>query len=136
MKYTYCIKIKVKYTKTKQKIREPGRVLHGLFSILHRLSVNIDLGKEFPGITRITTECPKIYRKSVQHLLEYTANLYLSRYSTDLRYIFGHSVVQFYSTKHYGYTSSDWKVTNQKLIDFASERIGNLPHACCVCKKA
>ena len=38
------------------------------------------------------TECPKIYRKSVLHLLKYTANLYLSRGSTDLRYILGHSV--------------------------------------------
>ena len=36
-------------------------------------------------------ECPKIYRKSVLHLLKYTANLYLS--STDMRYILGHSVV-------------------------------------------
>ena len=39
------------------------------------------------------TECPKIYRKSVLHLLKYTANLYLSRCSTDLRYILRHSVV-------------------------------------------
>ena len=31
------------------------------------------------------TECPKNYRKSVQHLLKYTANLYLSRCGTDLR---------------------------------------------------
>ena len=31
------------------------------------------------------TECPKIYRKSVLHLLKYTTNLYLSRCSTDLR---------------------------------------------------
>ena len=31
------------------------------------------------------TECPKSYRKSVLHLLKYTANLYLSRCSTDLR---------------------------------------------------
>ena len=32
-------------------------------------------------------ECPKIYRKSVLHLLKYTTNIYLSRCSTDLRYI-------------------------------------------------
>ena len=38
------------------------------------------------------TECPKIYRKSLRHLLKYTATLYLSRCSTYLRYIFGHSV--------------------------------------------
>ena len=31
------------------------------------------------------TECPKIYRKSVLYLLKYTANLYQSRCSTDLR---------------------------------------------------
>ena len=30
-------------------------------------------------------ECPKIYRKSVLQLLRYTANFYLSRYSTHLR---------------------------------------------------
>ena len=30
------------------------------------------------------TECPKIYRKSVLHLLQYTANLYISRYSREL----------------------------------------------------
>ena len=34
---------------------------------------------------QIATEFPKIYRKSVLHLLKYTANLYLSRCSTDLR---------------------------------------------------
>ena len=33
----------------------------------------------------IDTECPKIYRKSVLHLLKYTVNLYLIRCSTDLR---------------------------------------------------
>ena len=33
----------------------------------------------------LCTECPKIYRKSVLHLLKYTENLYLSRCSTDLR---------------------------------------------------
>ena len=38
------------------------------------------------------TKCPKIYRKYVMHLLKYTANLYLSSYSTDLRSILGHSV--------------------------------------------
>ena len=30
------------------------------------------------------TECPKIYRISVLHLLRYTANLYFSKISTDL----------------------------------------------------
>ena len=39
------------------------------------------------------SECPKIYRKSV-HLLKYTENLYLSRFSTDLQYLLGHLVVQ------------------------------------------
>ena len=32
-----------------------------------------------------STECLKFYRKSVLHLLKYTANLNLSRFSTDLR---------------------------------------------------
>ena len=38
------------------------------------------------------TACPKSYCKSVLHLLKYTANLYLSRCSTYLRKILGHSV--------------------------------------------
>ena len=32
-----------------------------------------------------STECPKIYRKSVLHLLKYRFAVYLSRCSTDLR---------------------------------------------------
>ena len=46
-----------------------------------------------------SNECPKIYRKSVLHLLGYTANLYLSRCSTDLPYILGHSVCIKHSAK-------------------------------------
>ena len=46
-----------------------------------------------PSVPTHGTECPKSYRKSVLHLLKYTANLYLSRCSTDLRYILGHSVL-------------------------------------------
>ena len=42
--------------------------------------------------TSSSTESPKIYHKSVLHLLKYIANLYLSRYSTNLWYILGHSV--------------------------------------------
>ena len=38
------------------------------------------------------TECPKIYRKSILHILKYTTNLYLSRCNTILRKILGHSV--------------------------------------------
>ena len=38
------------------------------------------------------TECTKIYRKSVLHLLKYRFAVYLSRCSTDLHYILGHSV--------------------------------------------
>ena len=38
------------------------------------------------------TGSPKIYSKCVLHLLGYTANLYLCIWSTDLRYILGHSV--------------------------------------------
>ena len=37
----------------------------------------------------------KFFRKSVLYLFKYTANLYLRRYSTDLRYILGHSVEQY-----------------------------------------
>ena len=33
----------------------------------------------------LDTERPKIYRKTVPHLLKYTANLYVSRCSTNLR---------------------------------------------------
>ena len=33
----------------------------------------------------LNTECPKIYHKSILHLLKYTANLYLSRCSTYFR---------------------------------------------------
>ena len=40
------------------------------------------------------TECPKIYQKSVLHLLKYTTNLYSNKCSTDLRYILGHLVFQ------------------------------------------
>ena len=42
------------------------------------------LGRKLKKI-HIYTECPKIYHKSVLHLLRYTANLYLSRCVTDLR---------------------------------------------------
>ena len=35
----------------------------------------------------ITTECPKIYRKTVLHLFRYRFAAYLSRCSTDLRKI-------------------------------------------------
>ena len=38
------------------------------------------------------TECPKSYRKSLLHLLEYKFSIYLSRCITDLRLILGHSV--------------------------------------------
>ena len=37
-------------------------------------------------------ECPKIYRKSVLHMLKYRFAVYLSRCSTDLRYIMRHLV--------------------------------------------
>ena len=39
------------------------------------------------------TDCQKIYFKYVLHLLKYTANLYVSRCSTDMQYILGHSVL-------------------------------------------
>ena len=42
------------------------------------------------------TECPKIYRKSVLHLLKYRFKVYLSRCSTDLRYILGRSVFMIF----------------------------------------
>ena len=40
----------------------------------------------------LLTECPKSNRKSVLHLLKYIFSVYLSRCSTDLRLILGHSV--------------------------------------------
>ena len=53
----------------------------------------------------LPTECPKINRKSVLHLLKYTENIYLSRCSTDLRLLLGHSVyiIIFYTIflKHF-----------------------------------
>ena len=36
------------------------------------------------------TECPKMYRKSVLHLLKYRVTVYLNRCSADLRQILGH----------------------------------------------
>ena len=36
-------------------------------------------------LSHLYTECPEMYRKFVLHLLKYIANLYLSRYSKDLR---------------------------------------------------
>ena len=53
------------------------------------------------------TKCPKIYRKSVLHLLGYTANLYLCIWSTDLRYILGHSVPILISV-YIGYVYPDY----------------------------
>ena len=41
----------------------------------------------FPNLNcvNVCTECPKIYRKSVLHLLKYRFAVYISRRSTDLR---------------------------------------------------
>ena len=41
----------------------------------------------------IDTECLKINRNSELHLLKYIENIYLSRCSTDLRLLLGHSVL-------------------------------------------
>ena len=49
----------------------------------------------FPVFSSFSTECPKICCNPVLHLLKYTANPYLSRCSTDWRYIWGHSVEMF-----------------------------------------
>ena len=46
--------------------------------------------------TTVHTKCPKILRKSVLHLLKYTANLHLSRCRSDMRYVLGHSVSSIY----------------------------------------
>ena len=43
-----------------------------------------------------SSECPNIYRKSVLHLLMGTFAVYLSRCSTDLRYVVGLSVYVLY----------------------------------------
>ena len=50
--------------------------------------------KGYGGISKSYTECPKIYRKSVLHLLKYRFVVYFSRRSTYLRKILGHSVVE------------------------------------------
>ena len=48
--------------------------------------LDLDLTKAFVVCyIAALSECLKIYRKSVLHLLKYTANIYLSRCSTDLR---------------------------------------------------
>ena len=44
---------------------------------------------------KLVTECPRINRKSVLHLLKYTENIHLSRCSTDLRLLLGHLVSRF-----------------------------------------
>ena len=59
----------------------------GLFFV-YELHTKRNIAKQI----QITTECLKIYRKSVLHLLKHGFAVYLSRCSTDLRYILGHSV--------------------------------------------
>ena len=59
------------------------------------------------------TECPKIYRKSILHLLRCTANQYFGRCSTDLRFILGHSVhIYIYHLQHLNqlcwWTTGEW----------------------------
>ena len=59
---------------------------------LLEISTSKTINVEYSGKS---TECLKIYRKSVLHLLKHAANLYLSRCRTDLRLILGHSVSSF-----------------------------------------
>ena len=60
------------------------------------------------GLDCIYTECPKINRKSVLHLLRYTENIYLSRCSTNLRQLLGHSVHTLHSL---------WEATKKVLFN-------------------
>ena len=62
-----------------------GRLLAG--QLLHQLVklTGVLLPLLFGSYSVIRIKCPKSYRKSVLHLLEYNANLYLSRFSTDLQ---------------------------------------------------
>ena len=53
---------------------------HILVSLQTFFNLDLDLQKTYFR----STECPKIYRKSVLHLLNHTANIYLSRCSKDL----------------------------------------------------
>ena len=60
------------------------------------------------------TEYPKTYRNSVLHLLKYTANLYLSRCSTDLRQLLGHSVYTQLTMKSTDVTGKKYNYPKQK----------------------
>ena len=75
-----------------------GKLAPGTYSTYRVLIVQLVLSPIVPFSRSLSllilyktlcTECTKIYRKYVLHLLKYTANLYLSRCSTDLRYIVG-----------------------------------------------
>ena len=58
-----------------------------------KLNLNPNLTFSFTFFIITVTECPKIYRTSVLHPLKYRFVVYLSRCSTELRYILGHSVL-------------------------------------------
>ena len=79
----------------------------------------------------VNTKCPKIYRNSVLHLLKYTAILYLSRCSTDLRLLLGHSVyvmLMFDLYKAYVFTSHRGISDTQYLMP----KIGKYPVFICL----
>ena len=57
----------------------------------YRLATERNILADYPtNISRISTECPRIYRKCVLHLLKYICAVYLSRCSTNLRLLLGH----------------------------------------------
>ena len=73
-----------------------------IFGLLHHMLSNIHPIQKSRQIVHLhfviakSTECPKICCKSLLNLLQFTANLYLSRCSTHLRLIIGHSVTTFF----------------------------------------
>ena len=70
--------------------------MHG---IINRNKISKISLKSFVPIYWMSYWVSKNLPKSVLHSLQYTANVYLSRCSTDLRLIFGHSVCSRKLTK-------------------------------------
>ena len=66
----------------------------GLFYILLG-PINLEWASSFLTVKEgiVCTKFRTIYRKYVLHLLKYIFAVYLSRRSTNLRYILGHSVL-------------------------------------------
>ena len=76
-------------SKKKTRIRIHNSALHR-GALIQYQSIISHLSGPYPMVTLEKgscgyTECPKIYRKFVLHLLKYKFSVYLSRCSTDLR---------------------------------------------------